>query len=64
MRSRSTFPFRSAEGMSEDLIDYFDQIGTPLPPISDLAASPTTTEIATAFNALLTALRDAKKMDT
>lgn len=31
--------------------------------IDDLAASPTTTEIATAFNALLAAMRASKAME-
>ncbi len=61
--SRSGFPFRAAEGMDQELINYFDKIGRPLTAVSDLSATPTTTEIATAFNALLAALRVAGKMD-
>lgn len=62
--SRSTFPFGAAIGMDQVLIDYFDKIGRPLDPVSDLAASPTNAQIATAFNALLAAFRAAGKMDS
>ena len=62
MSGKSGFPQRDAEGLPKELQKYLDKIGRPIDAVSDLAASPTTTEIATAFNALLASLREAGKM--
>lgn len=61
--SRSNFPFRVADKLDSDLVNYLVQIGSAGKAVSDLAASPTTDEIATAFNALLASLRAAGKLD-
>lgn len=62
MSGKSGFPQRDADGLPKELQKYLDRIGRPIDSVSDLSASPTTTEIATAFNALLASLREAGKM--
>lgn len=64
MSGKSGFPQRDADaaGLSKELQKYLDKIGRPLDAIDDLPATPTTTQIATAFNALLALLRADGKM--
>lgn len=62
--SKSGFPFREAGQMSQTMIDYLDGLGTPASAVADVAAVPTTTELATTLNALLAALRTSNKLET
>ncbi len=62
--SGSGLPFRATTGLDQELVKYLDQLGTKASAVSNLAASPTNAEIATAFNSLLASLRAAGKMDT
>jgi hypothetical protein len=62
--SKSGFPYRAAEGLDPELTKYLDEQLSPAAAVSDLSASPTNAEIANAFNALLSSLRAASKMDT
>lgn len=58
----TTFPYRAAEGLDPELVKYLDQAGKPISTVAALGASPTNAEIATAFNALRTALIAGGKM--
>jgi hypothetical protein len=64
MSAKSGFPFRLAGELDPELVKYLDRIGKPAAAVSSVSASATTTELATAFNALLASLRAAGKMDT
>lgn len=59
----SEFPWRIADQLDRDLVNYLDKIGKPLPAQSDLSSSATTAQMVTAFNTLLSNLRAAGKMD-
>jgi hypothetical protein len=62
MSGPSGIPFRATEGIDNELVKYLDRIGRPANAVADLPASPTNSEIGTAFNALLASLREAGKM--
>jgi hypothetical protein len=58
----TTFPYRIAKDLDPELVKYLDQIGKPISTVAALGASPTNAEIATAFNALRTAMIAGGKM--
>ena len=61
--SRSRFPFRVADKLDPELVNYLDMIGRPAGSVSDVSSSATTTELAAALNALLASLRAADKLE-
>lgn len=61
---RSKFPFRVADQLDPDLVNYLVDVGKPAGSVTSVSASPTTTELAAALNALLASLQAAGKLET
>lgn len=57
------FPYRASAGLDPELVKYLENVGRAASAVSDLDSSATTTQIVTAFNSLLSALRTAGKLE-
>lgn len=63
MPLKSRFPDFPQLELNTEQFRYLEGLDRRIPARTNLAASPTTTEIATAINALFEDLRDAKIME-